>query len=158
MDSTPKDEQELTRCVVHFLNIQVLKGEDRVPDGRDIERCHFVSKPKSTRAQQILVKFSRYHDKWRVFSSKKSLKSHPNKTFIAEDLTSMNHSVINSLLPLKKDGFIDSFWTRDGRIIVKKSKTENPVRIDPADNIKFSLGLVPTEDGDDAEIEPMSGQ
>ena len=41
---------------------------------------------------------------------------------------------------------------------MKKSKTENPVRIGPADNIKFSLGLLPTEDGDDAEVEPMSGE
>ena len=39
MDSPPKDEQELTR-VVHFLNVQVLKGDGRVLDGRDIERCH----------------------------------------------------------------------------------------------------------------------
>ena len=104
------------------------------------------------------MKFSRYHDKRRVFSCKKILKNHPKKTFITEDLTSLNHSVIKSLLPLKKDGSIDSFWTRDGRIIVKNSKTENPVRIGPADNIKFSLGLLPTENGDDAEVEPMSGE
>ena len=54
--------------------------------------------------------------------SKKLLTNHLNKTFMSEDLTAMKHEVIKSLLPLKKDGLIDSFWTRDGRIIMKKGR------------------------------------
>ena len=42
---------------------------------------------------------------------------------------------------MKKDGKIDSFWTRDGRIIVKKDKDSNPVRVSPNANIERSLGL-----------------
>ena len=54
----------------------------------------------------------------------------------------MNHSVIKSLLPLKKDGQINSFWTRDGRILVKKGKDDQPIRVSPSDNIHLRLGLV----------------
>ena len=87
--------------------------------------------------------------------TKKNLKKHPNKTFITEDLTSLNHSVIQTLLPLKSDGKTDSFWTRDGRIIIKKSKSADPIRIGPSNNINFSLGIKPTgDDGDEAE--PMN--
>ena len=141
----PQNEEQLTRAVLHFLNSEVLKG-DRKLDVPDIERCHYVGKPKKSGSKQVLVKFSRYHDKRRVFLSKKLLKNHLNGTFMTEDLTAMNHEVIKSLLPLKKDGLIDSFWTRDVRIIVKKGKEDDPKRISPSDNIRFVLGLVNEND------------
>ena len=78
LDTPVENEHELTRRVLYFLNTAVLKGVGRVLDERDIERCHFVGKPKVSGPQQILIKFSRYHDKWRVFSLKKNLKKHPN--------------------------------------------------------------------------------
>ena len=158
LDTPVENEHELTRCVLYFLNFLYtagLKGVCRVLDERDIERCHFVGKPKDSGPQKILIKFSCYHDKWRVFSLKKNLKKHPNKTFITEDLTSMNLSVVQTLLPLKRGGKIDSFWTRDGRIIVKKTKSADPIRIGTSDNINFSLGIKSTGDDDD-EAEPMN--
>ncbi|MEW8246168.1 MAG: hypothetical protein AB2768_09085, partial [Candidatus Thiodiazotropha endolucinida] len=96
---------------------------------------------KQEGSSQILVKFFRYHDKRRVFALKRNLKNNASKTFLTEDLTAINHSVVKTLLPMKKDGKIDSFWTRDGRIIVKKDKDSNPVRVSPNANIERSLGL-----------------
>ena len=145
----PQDERSLTLSVLDFLNSDILKGEHILVE-RDIERCHFIGKPRTSRSQQILVKFARYHDKWKVYSSKKNLKNHPNKTFLTEDLTKMNHAVVKSLLPLKKGEKIDSFWTRDGRIIVKKDNNEDPVRISPADNINLKLSI----DDPDSSSEP----
>ena len=136
----PQDERTLTLSVLDFLNSDVLKGEHILVE-RDIERCHFVGKPRTSRSQQILVKFARYHDKWKVYSSKKNLKNHPNKTFLTEDLTKMNHAVVKSLLPLKK---AEKIWTRDGRIIVEKDSNEDPVRISPADNINLKLLVLMT--------------
>ena len=68
----------------------------------------------------------------------------------------MNHSVIQTLLlPLKRGGKIDSFLTRDGRIIVKKTKSTDPIRIGPSDNINFSLAIKSTGDDED-ESESMN--
>ena len=82
LDTPVENEHELTRRVLYFLNFLYtagLKGVCRVLDERDIERCHFVGKPKDSGPQKILIKFSCYHDKWRVFSLKKNLKKHPHK-------------------------------------------------------------------------------
>ena len=98
-DGLQQNEEQLTRAVLHFLNSEVLKG-DRKLDVPDIDRCHYVGKLKTSGSKQVLVKFSRYHDKRRVFLSKKLLKNHLNKTFMTEDVTAMNHEVIKSLLPL----------------------------------------------------------
>lgn len=136
----PNNEQALTTAVVQFLNTAVLKSAGNLAES-DIERCHFVGKPKASGAQQILVKFFRYHDKQKVFACKENLKNNSNKTFLTEDQTSINHSVIKSLLPLKKDGKIDSFWTRDGKILVKKDRYGNPVRLSPKASVTQTLGL-----------------
>lgn len=142
VNGPPSNERDLTSAVLYFLNTAVLKGDGKLTE-RDIERCHYIGRPKSSGFQQIIVKFSRYHDKWRVFAEKRCLKNNPNKTFITEDLTAVNHSLVKSLLPMKKEGTIDSFWTRDGKIIVKKSKDSNAVQISPSDNIRLKLGLRP---------------
>lgn len=136
----PRDEQQLTSAVVYFLNTAVLKGDHKLTD-QDVERCHYVGKPKQEGSTQILVKFFRYHDKRRVFALKRNLKNNASKTFLTEDLTAINHTVVKTLLPMKKDGKIDSFWTRDGRILVKKDKDSAPVRVSPNANIERSLGL-----------------
>ncbi|MCG8049149.1 MAG: hypothetical protein N0E48_26695 [Candidatus Thiodiazotropha endolucinida] len=141
----PANEEALTSAVVYFVNTAVLKGSGKLSNS-DIERCHYIGKRKSTGPQQILVKFARYHDKRRVFLSKKNLKNNPNKIFMTEDLTAVNHSLVKSLLPLKKNGTIDSFWTRDGRVLVKKDRNGDPVRLSPNDSIGFKLGLVNVEE------------
>ena len=72
----PKKEGVLTVSVLDFINRDVLKGEHTLVE-RDIERCHFVGKRKASGPPQILVKFARYHDKWKVFSSEKNIKKSP---------------------------------------------------------------------------------
>ena len=64
----PQDERTLTLSVLDFLNSDVLKGEHILVE-RDIEQCHFVGKPRTSRSQQTFVKFARYHDNWKVYSS-----------------------------------------------------------------------------------------
>lgn len=71
--SPPRDEEQLADATLRFLNSVVLTGDQKL-DLSDIERCHYVGKPKRSGTQQILVKFLRYRDKQRVFLSKKNLK------------------------------------------------------------------------------------
>lgn len=109
---TPKSEEELTECVMNFLNESVLQY-GRPLEMRDIERCHYVGKAIGDRPKQIIIKFSHYQDKRRVFAAKSKLKNNRAKTFITEDLTSANHTVVKELLLMKKAGKIDSFWTNN---------------------------------------------
>ena len=102
------------------------------------------------------MKFSRYHDKRRVFISKSSLKGNPNKSFIAEDLTSVNHSQVKNLLPLKKSTKIHSFWTSDGRIYAKKEEGSTPIRISPNDDVYDKLVIERQIQSDASESEPIA--
>ena len=43
----PKDEEDLTKSVMHYLNANVLR-DARPLQLRDIERCHYVGRPKKT--------------------------------------------------------------------------------------------------------------
>ena len=129
-----KDEEQIIKSVVHYLNANVLRG-DKPLQLKDIELCHYVGRAKKDKHRQIIVKFSHYHDKQRVYAAKSNLKGNPSKTFMTEDLTSSNHSVVKQLLALKKVDKIDSFWTSNGRILVKKDATSEPTRVSSQDSV-----------------------
>ena len=150
-DDRDDRERELTLFMVNFINKAVFKGLGHTLSERKIERCHTIGKPNKFGAKQVLVKFCRYHDRRRVFISKKNLKGNPNKSFISEDLTSVNHEQVKNLLPLKKSTMIHSFWTSDGRIFVKKEEGSAPVKIAAYDDVKAKLDLVPESEAFESE-------
>ena len=141
-----KDEEQIIKSFVHYLNANVLRG-DKPLQLKDIERCHYVGRAKKDKPRQIIVKFSHYHDKQRVYAAKSNLKGNPSKTFMTEDLTSSNHSVVKQLLALKKVGKIDSFWTSNGRILVKRDATSEPTRVSSQDSVLFKLQIEPEPEG-----------
>lgn len=94
-------ESELTRSVTRYINSNILTENEQISES-DIERCHPVGKAGRNSKRQIIVKFSSYKVKARVFSNKSKLKNNPDKTFMTEDLTVLNHEIVKSLLPLKK--------------------------------------------------------
>ena len=151
----PADELELTKHVVSFLNKRILH-DTKPSDLRDVERCHFVGKAVFGRSRQIIVKFCHYQDKKRVFAGKSKLKGHPAKIFLTEDLTSVNHSVVKSLLPLKKNDSIDSFWTSNGQIYVKKDSTSAPVKVSSTDDLNSRLSLTDGDATTDDSEDPSS--
>ena len=118
----------------------MLPNEEKITD-RDIERCHPIGRKVRGRKQQIIVKFSNYKIKSKVFASKTKLKGHSDRTFITEDLTTLNHGVVKSLLELRKSAKINSFWTSNGKILVKKSQEASPISLNIMDDISVKLGL-----------------
>ena len=52
------------------------------------------------RKQQVIVKFSNYKITSKMLANKTKLKGHSDSTFINEDLTTLNHGVVKSLLEL----------------------------------------------------------
>ena len=51
------------------------------------------------------------------------------------------------LLALKKVGKIDSFWTSNGRILVKRDATSEPTRVSSQDSVLFKLQIEPEPEG-----------
>ena len=76
-----------------------------------------------------------------MFASKTKLKGNPDRVFLTEDLTSNNHSVIKSLLELRKARKISSFWTSNGKILAKVTPESSIVSLNITDDIAQKLGV-----------------
>ena len=125
------NEIQLTTYMKNFINSNILKGPAAGElTESDIDRCRPVGGFRGKRKPQVIVKFLSYKVKARVYGNKKN---HPDKTFITEDLTKANHSTVKTLLKFKKNDKIDSFWTIDGKVLVKTSPTSKPLTISSAD-------------------------
>ncbi len=124
-------EREVTQRTVDFINQSVLKaGDGDTPiTANDVDRCHTLGPIKPEGNNNIIIKFQNYHAKRAVFEMKKNLKGDSNKRFIAEDLTRLNYGLVQSLWRLRKDGRINSFWTRDGNVFAKQGENDRPSRI-----------------------------
>lgn len=143
-------EWEMTRYMTSFINDNVLKGPDCIKlSEADIDRCHPVGKPAGKKKPQIIVKFFSYKAKDCVYRNKSNLKNHPDKTFVTEDLTKANHQAVKVLLKLKKMNKINSFWTTDGKILVKSTSDGQPFPVSPSSvKTKFSTQLEEIDNGE----------
>ena len=145
------DEVQLTKSVTHFLNESVLKGS-RSLQIREIERCHVVGKSKGGRPKQIIIKFAHYQDKRRVFATKSSQrKSIKNLYYRRPDKLQSLYGKTASVA--KKGNKIDSFWTSDGRVLVKKDAVSDPIYVSPRVSIFEKLGVKIVAD-EPAVVEP----
>ena len=116
------EEKDNVNRVVNFVNAKILTGEDKIVS-TDIERCHPVGE------HATIVKFKMYYTKQKVFAAKKNLKNNPDKIFMTEDLTKFNHSIVSTLIPLRKTNKLASFWTRNGTVFAKKLAEDVPVKV-----------------------------
>ena len=139
MDPSLK-ECDMIHSMTKFINKSLLDTGENISD-RDIERCHPIGRKVGTRKPQIIVKFSSYKIRSKVFANKTKLKGHPDRVFLTEDLTSKNHSVIKSLLELRKSKKINSFWTTNGKILAKVTPESTVVTLNIADDIAQKLGV-----------------
>ena len=69
-----------------------------------IERCHILGRPNAKGNRPIIVKFKSYKTKAAVFNAKNKRKKNPDKMFVTENLTSKNHSIVQKLVELLKNG------------------------------------------------------
>lgn len=89
----------------------------------DLDRTHRLGPPKTNKNRPIIVKFSRYHTRNRVFKKKKQLKGH--QMSITESLTKRRMGELNDAR--NQHGF-ENVWTSDGKILFKDS-VENKVKV-----------------------------
>ena len=87
----------------------------------DIGRTHTIGQIRDGKAS-IIARFNSYHKRHIVYSNKHKLKNHPDRTFISENLTRHRFELVRKLNFHRKRGEINSYWTQDGRIIVKPTE------------------------------------
>ena len=117
----------------------------------DIGRTHTIGKIQNGKAS-IIARFISYRKRHLVYSNKRKLKDHPDKTFISENLTRSRFNLIRKLNVYRKRGDIFSYWTQDGRIIVKPFETSDRkqfVTLTCESDFFHKLGLSPDVQLDD---------
>ena len=78
----------------------------------DIDRSHRLGKPKPNKPRPIIVKFTRYNIRSKIFSSKKTFKG--SNISLMESLTQKRVNILNEAC--NKHGF-KNVWKADGKII-----------------------------------------
>ena len=111
----------------------------------DIGRTHTIGKIKGGKAS-IIARFISYRKRQEVYSHKRKLKNHHDNTFVSENLTRKRFNLVRILNQHRKRGDINSYWTQDGRIIVKPHETSDRrqfVTVTSESDIYDTLGLTP---------------
>ena len=75
----------------------------------------------------IIVRFLAYRQRQMVFTKKKELKGHVDKTFMSENLTRHRYDLLKRLNTLRVGKKIHSFWTHDGAVLVKETERSRPI-------------------------------
>jgi hypothetical protein len=90
---------------------------------RDFDRCFRVGKPAPGAKRAILVRFSSYRTRSRVFAAKTRLKG--SKIVVKEDLSPHNYQMLRRAMD--KHG-PRNVWSSDGRIFVRTGEDKSVIR------------------------------
>ena len=111
-------DQEIIKIVKNDLGEEITIHE--------IDRTHRSGKRKldNNVPQSIIVKFTRYNVRYKIFKSKKKLKG--KTVTIAEILT--NRRVVELKTASEMHGFINA-WPQDGKILFSDVNDKNKVKV-----------------------------
>lgn len=120
----------------------------------DIDRSHrsgtrktFASAAASkgpVKPRDILVKFSTYRARQKLFTLKSKLKTTGySGVFLNEDLTHVRKGIFFEARKLKKAKYINSVWSHDGLIIIKDNnlKTHRVETVEALSKLRHELGV-----------------
>ena len=111
----PEGEKDTDKVIVQLcqetLNVTITSD--------DICRSHPIGRPNRKGKSQVICRFRNWKIKNSIYSVKKELKGNDDNIFITEDLTQYRQSIVGALADAKRAGYIDTYWTTDGRSFCK---------------------------------------
>ena len=93
----------------------------------EIDRSHRTGKPEGRKTRPIIVKFTSYRARQKLYSLRRNLKSNDeyDRVFINEDLTQRRSQLLFIARGLAKSKIIENACSADGNILIRV--TENGV-------------------------------
>lgn len=142
------------RNSLRFHNVPITKEElnktdDKIVDickqhlkiditADDINRSHIIGKIHHESCQ-LICRFRNWKIKNQIFKQKKHLKSNANRIYITEDLTRYRQQLVSKIQIARKERKIESFWTNDGRLFLKKTSNSPKVLIKCVEDINYAI-------------------
>ena len=87
---------------------------------KDNPNCHPLGKPNRFNNRQIIIRFSSFKVKAKVYAARINL----SNVFLSKNFTYKNQHLINEPISLKKAIRINKFWSIDGKIFAKAHKSQ----------------------------------
>ena len=86
-----------------------------------LDRVHRVGKkPTNGSSRSLLVKFTTYRDRDKVFRNRSRLKNaETGRIYVNEDLTRLRANLVYKARKLKREKKLDDCWTHDGQVLIK---------------------------------------
>lgn len=90
----------------------------------DIDRCHRVGAFQAGRPRPIIVKFTSYRAREKLFSKRRELKNIPrmSRVFMNEDLTYRRNQLMYEARQAVRSKHIISAWSSDGKLFVRDKR------------------------------------
>ena len=85
----------------------------------DIDRSHRVGRPNGPKPRQIIVKFTSYRARQKLFKERTQLKKSHRNVYVNEDLTKKRNKLFYDARQLLRRSLVDGAWSSDGVIMVK---------------------------------------
>ena len=140
-------KEDTDKLILNLCNKIILKSSGVTLDALAIDNSHRLGpKPRSPHdpPRDVIVKFVRYRDRALVYGNKRNLKNYNNnpssgyKVFVNEALTKHRAKMFSRLRKCKREGLIDSCWSYEGTLFVKKSRGGSKITIRTEEDV-FSL-------------------
>lgn len=112
----PEADQENTDTLIINMAHDHL-GIDLQPS--DISRSHRVGPPSAPKPRPVLVKFSTYRARERIFRARSKLKNSDSGIYLNEDLTKKRGQLAYAARKMKRELTITDTWTYDCRVFAK---------------------------------------
>ena len=116
MSGIPEDPNESTDSIV----VEIATAISVDLDLSEIDRSHRVGKPRAGRPRDIIIKFSTYRARQKLYKSRTLLKDRGHRgVYINEDLTKHRNDLLYKARQCVKSHSIKSAWSHDGIILIK---------------------------------------
>lgn len=149
-----------------------LAGELNVPMSKyDIDRSHRVGRVddgrragRTTRSKRqhrdIIVKFTSYNARYRLFQMRKELRETENEElktiYLNEDLTRLRSGILFEARSLKRAKKLNSAYSSDGKLFIR-DLTDTRIQISSlGDLVQFGYKKKSSDSGDSAEPQPST--
>ena len=116
MSGILKDLNESTDNIV----VDIASAVSLDLDLSEIDRRHCVGKPRTGRPRDIIIKFSTYRARQKLYKSRTTFKDCSHKgVYIIEDLTNHRNDILYKARQRLKSHSIKYAWSHDGIILIK---------------------------------------
>ena len=121
----------------------------------EIDRSHRVGRPSTGKTRDIIVKFSTFRARQKLYTARTKLKTNGYAgVFINEDLTKHRSGLLYSARTLVKQRCLIGAWSSNGTILIKNN-SNNVERILKSEDLTTYVTATPRPADDDSTPPPL---